>query len=514
MSRPDITLSNELIPFARTRRAVIDIGSNSVRLVIYGGSLRTPLTIFNEKNLCGLGRRDPQTGNLRQDAMDAALTTLTRFAKVLKTSGKMPVITFATAATRDAPNGSDFIKQIKKLGFKPRLLSGDEEAHMAASGVLSGTPEVVFPEDETRPNICGDMGGGSLELSRFGLSPKDPFAERISLPLGPLSIISACGPKVADGVSYVTQQLDSAPWLSEVETDGLFAVGGAWRAMARIHMGREDYPLSVLHHYTINYEDTIDLCDHIQCQSYDELLQLKGIDPLRAETIPHAAMVLKLVLQRIKAKRFVVSSCGVREGILYHEQPAHVQEIHPFLDLARTYSNRMSPDTEFGHSCVQVTEGLFSGESHYEKKLRHAACLMVDVASLGHPDMRADQACDIALRCPFTGIDHLGRLALAAALYQRHRGRPAKLPGRVEENLMGEGLADLAMRLGLTLRFLSDLSPKASKGLNKCSFVKRKDKLIFSMPNGNKELFGAVAAKRLGTLADYLGVPCDVQFKP
>ena len=512
MSIPDITLSNELIPFVRTRRAVIDIGSNSVRLVIYGGSLRTPLTIYNEKTLCGLGRREPETGFLRQEAMAEALATLTRFAQVLKTSGKMPVVTFATAATRDAPNGAEFLQQVKKLGFKPRLLSGDEEALMAASGVYSGTPEVIYPAQEARPNLCGDMGGGSLELVRFGTDANHPFQERVSLPLGPLSIISTCGLEVSAGVAFAQSQLDKVPWLTAMKTDGLFAVGGAWRALARVHMASHNYPLSVLHHYTITREEMVQICTLMERQSFQSLIQMPGIETLRAETIPHAAMVLRLLLERIEAKRFVVSACGVREGMLYQEQSLAVQKTHPFLDLARTYANRMAPDPDFGHSCVKVSEGLFTDETHYQRKIRHAACLMVDVAALGHPDMRDDQACDIVLRCPFTGIDHPGRLALAAALYQRHRGRPAKLPKRICGYLLGEDLAQRAMSIGLVLRFLADLSPKASRGLEGCSFERSNEAITFRMPKKNAGLFGRVAEKRLATLAGFLQLSHQVVF--
>ena len=483
-----------------------------MRLVIYKGPLRTPLAIFNEKVLCGLGRRMDNQDMLLPDAMEEALAVLRRFAAVLEHAGNPDLTVFATAAIREAQNGPDLVAQIRELGFDPVVLSGEEEARIGAFGILAGSPSVVEECDPERPHLCGDMGGGSLELTRFTNSINDPLAERVSLPLGPLRLIAAHGPKVADAAEAVRACLEQHEWLAKPKTTALFAVGGAWRAIAKVHMAMHDYPLPILHHYEISRAGALDVCELLERQSAASLLSMPGVQTKRIETLPHAAMVLRQVVQYTRARQIVISSSGVREGVLFEELPRKVRRRDPFLELAAEYARLYCPDQAFGPEVFRLTHGLIADETPYERRIRQAACLMADIAAYHHPDMRAAHASDMVLRSPFTGIDHKGRVTLSAALYQRHFGKPAMMPGEIVEELLDERLTHVAQVTGLALRFAADFSPKVQSGLAGCSFSLEKGKLLFQGPATHASLMGEVPQKRLAALAGLLEVEPVVEF--
>jgi exopolyphosphatase/guanosine-5'-triphosphate,3'-diphosphate pyrophosphatase len=494
------------------RRAVIDIGSNSVRLVIYDGPPRTPLSIFNEKALCGLGRRAPGSNAMLDEAMAEALTTLRRFKAVWQQAGEPPVTVFATAACRDASNGAAFLKEIEKVGFSPVVLSGEEEARFAALGVLSAAPEVLVRRKENRPHLAGDMGGGSLELVRFAESLDEPIEDQISLPLGPFRVMAECGPKLKDAEAFVQQQLDGHEWLAEDKADDFYTVGGAWRAIAKLHMAHERYPLPILHHYEIPADDAIEMCRLIEAQSEKSLLMMPGMQAKRVDTLPHAAMVLRLVMQHTRAKKMIVSAAGVREGILFDPLADKVKERVPFLRLAFEYGRRYSPEPEFGHAVFNLTDGIFRDEAPEEKLVRHAACLMCDVASLHHPEMRAEYASGMALQSPFIGVDHPGRVALAAVLYQRHFGRPVSLPKYIPAKLMSERLAWYSQRVGMAIRFVADFSPKSAASLKECRITHQAGELIFTAPKSLEPLMGDTPRRRFGLLSEELGLDPVIKF--
>ncbi len=506
---PTREITNELL---KNRRAVIDIGSNSVRLVIYGGPIRTPLALFNEKVLCGLGTPDRETGGLRREAMDNTISVLSRFGMILENAGKIPLIVFATAAIRDAPNGSAFIKEVEDLGFEPSVLSGEEEARFAALGVLSATIEAVEPQSASRPNLCGDMGGGSLELARFSDNFETPFLDRISLPLGPLTLISRFGRHVSDSTGYVTDQLASQNWLAEEKTGNLYAVGGAWRAIAKVHMAKVEYPLPILHHYEIPRDEMISICDLLQKQSAASLELMPGVQRKRIDTLPHAAMVLSQVLQHTRTRRVVISSSGVREGMLFDLLSKQEREADPVLILAREYANRYSPNPAFGDVVFDLTASLFADETREERRIRHAACIMCDLALMHHPDMRAQHASDVILHSPLIGIDHASRVTISAALYLRHRSKITPWPAHIPKQLMSDRLLRLATTLGFAMRFVSDFSSSTPALIRDCTFDLKKDVLTFRGPAGLARLMSDTPQKRLTALAAQLGTKEAVEF--
>jgi len=472
------------------RRAVVDIGSNSVRLVIYDGPRRAPIPVCNEKALCGLGREIGDDGSLNPDAVADALATLARFAGLLKAHGGPVTHTIATAAVREARDGAKFVAKVKKLGFDVSVLTGAEEATLAALGIVSFEPGAA--------GLAGDMGGGSLELIQL----KDgSVGDSESLSIGPLTIMKLTGGEIAQAHAPIDKALDSVKWLKPGKFDTLYTVGGAWRALARIHMRLRSYPLSVLHHYELSAKQAVEICDLVAQQSRRSLEEIPGIARRRLDTLPYAALVLKSVMQRTGAKRMVVSAAGVREGILYRELDKAERKIDPLIAASRFYAARMAPDPSYGDAVTAVTAPLFADASDREMRLIKAVCQLVDIAAFFHPDHRGRHAFNMVLHAPVAGLSHEDRVFMALALYRRHQGRTAALPNEQALGLLSWDGQQRATRLGLAIRFAALYSLQVAAPLENCRLELKDGELIFRARAAQQILMGETSRKRLASLA-------------
>lgn len=472
------------------RQAVIDIGSNSVRLVVYDGPARAPFPICNEKALCGLGRDFTEDGCLNPASVDAALTALTRFRGLLDWYGGPPVSAVATAAVRAAKDGDEFVSRANNLGFDIKIIDGAREAELAALGVISLEPQAE--------GIIGDMGGGSLELVRV---VKGAPGESISAGIGALALMRKSGGDLSAAKAIVEEAIAPATWLRDGRQETLYAVGGAWRSLARIHMRLRDHPLPILHHYEMTAKEAIDICDFVSGQSRQSLQEIPGIARRRIDSLPFAARVLAIVIKRSKVRRMLVSAGGVREGLTFEKLSAKERKQDPLVVGATFMAQGLSPTLAFGENAVHVLTPLFEDNGPEAMRLVRAACAMIDVGAYFHPDLRGLQAYDIALRAPFYGVSHAERAMLALALYLRHEGRRAEEMTDRVETLLSEEQAEFAVRLGLAMRFVASFAPKAGGALEGCSLHHEKNKLIFRGPIARADLFQELPQKRIDALA-------------
>jgi exopolyphosphatase/guanosine-5'-triphosphate,3'-diphosphate pyrophosphatase len=479
---------------AGRRQAVIDVGSNSVRLVIYEGPARAPFPICNEKALCGLGRDMGPGGRLDAGAVDGALDTLRRFRRLIAEHGDPPTRVFATAAVREAADGPEFVRAIDALGFSTDVIDGAEEARLAAYGVVSYEPAAT--------GLVGDMGGGSLELVQLA---EGELRDSASLSIGPLRLIQQSGGKMSAAADLVRRALAEVSWLSAPGPARLYAVGGAWRAVARIEMRIRKYPLPVLHHFEFTRSEALDVCDLVARQSKRSLEEIPGLPRRRLDTLPFAALVLKSVLERTKIERVVVSAGGVREGLLYRALDPASRAIDPLLEGARFFAERLAPEAEMGAAAEALTDALFIDETPATRRVRRATCALIDVAAYFHPDLRGRQAFDTALRAPFYGVTHRERIAIALALFTRHEGRVAGAPDPAVVALLPDEERGRAMRLGQALRFAAALAPKAPHALAGARLEHEGDTLVFRAPERARALMGETPRKRLETLAEEFG---------
>ena len=479
------------------RCAVVDLGSNSVRLVVYEGSSRNPLPIFNEKAVLRLGRGLQASGRLNEDGITQAFTVMHRYNAVVRAMGAGPLEVLATAAVRDARNGADFVAGLKARlpDITIRVLSGAEEADYSAMGVLCGIP--------TADGILADIGGGSLELVRLDRGTRGASH---TLSLGAIRLAERADGDPVRARAIADADLATVPWLGEGANRDLYLVGGAWRALARIHMVQTGYPLHMVHHYTIGREEARDLTGVIAGAGRRALERLPGLSRRRIDDLPYAAMALRRVLRATGARRVVFSASGLREGWFMQRMPEAVRAQDPLLAAGREYARRLGRDPSLPLALLAWTEPLFPQETGEALRLREAACWMSDIGSHDHPEFRAEQAFLRVLRQPGIGLDHHARAFLALATAMRYEAdgdaeflRPARL-------LLDVSSAHRAEVLGVALRLAYTLSAGTPDLLAGTALRLSGSRLILRLEEDSGVFAGESVMRRLDRLAQAVGL--------
>jgi exopolyphosphatase/guanosine-5'-triphosphate,3'-diphosphate pyrophosphatase len=426
--------------------AVIDIGSNSVRLVVYEGLTRSPTPLFNEKTLCGLGREVQSTGLLPQDAVEKALAALKRFRALCDLIQVERVWAIATAACRDADNGPAFIAEAEQIcGTKIDVLSGKREAELTALGVVSGMH---------RPDgIVGDLGGGSLELVDVHGTRIKPG---VTLPLGGLALQDISARSIKKAEKIVRKALSEVRTLSNGRGRAFYAIGGTWRSLARLHMWQTGYPLHVTHGYVLPAEEVFEFSRLIHRVNPETLSRIEVVSDARRPLLAYGALVLEHVIRIAKPRAVIVSALGVREGLLYSLLDAEERRRDPLIAAARELNQLRSRSPMHGEELIGWTDRFMSSsgldETADERRLRHAACLLADIGWRAHPDYRGEQSLNIIAHAAFVGVDHGSRAYLALAVFFRHVGLiDDELSPRMRELATARTL-DRARVLGAAMR--------------------------------------------------------------
>lgn len=476
------------------RLAVIDVGSNSIRLVVFDELGRAPLSIFNERVLCGLGRDLGQTRRLHPDGVTLALKNLGRFTRLLQGMHVDRVDVLATAAVREAEDGPAFVEAVKRRwNLDVTVIDGTEEARLSALGVLSAVPEA--------DGVVGDQGGGSLEL--VGLNA-GRLQNQVSLPLGPFRLMALGGGR-EEARARIAAELKRQSWLDAWQGRRLYPVGGAWRTLARIHMENSGHPLHIIQNYTVRGRDMAELAGLIARQGRSSLARMSGVSKRRSETLPYAAMVLEALIGRLEPPEVLFSAFGLREGHLYDLLPEAERESDPLLTACADIARRLD---RFGHAelIAAWTAPLFDNEDAAFHRLRWAGCLLSDIAWAEHPDYRAEQARLRVLRLPIVGIDHPGRVLLAAAMAVRYGGSVGESRDEPSLALLGEAGLLQATRLGLALRLAHTFSGGAVELLERTRLVRSGTDVTLMLPEEDASLAGHVVERRLGALASAFGI--------
>nr|WP_295112284.1 Ppx/GppA phosphatase family protein [uncultured Caulobacter sp.] len=493
------------MPFQAPRdAAVIDIGSNSVRLVVYRLEGRAIWTVFNEKVLAGLGRDLAKTGRLAPDGVIQTLQALKRFRAVLEAVNPAETFAVATAAARDAQDGPDFIARVKaETGFSVRVLTGEEEAHYAAVGVLAGAPDAT--------GVVGDLGGASLELIRLNATGA---GQGVTLPLGPFSLSSpqngAQGGFDGERVRRLARERIAAV-AADFRTDTFHAVGGAWRNLALLHMRLSGYPLHVVHQYEIPAAEALEAARLVAHQSKSSLERIEGMSKKRSETLPYAAVVLETLIEQLQLKRIEISAFGVREGLLFEAMPPRVRGLDPLIEGCTALGARQGVADDLGVAldawitpAFRTLPPLFGERDNI---LVSAACRLSDVGARLHPDHRADLVFEQVLRAPIAGQTHAERCFLAVAAHARHATtfNPPEL--QTLERLLDPAQLKRARALGATMRLACDLSGRSPSLLVHSRLTLDKNHLTLAAEPGFADLLlGEQTSKRANTAAQHLNL--------
>lgn len=478
------------------RIGIVDIGSNSVRLVIYDVSGRTQDAVFNDKALCGIGRNMVSSGRLDDKGMEEAIKALARFKLVAQSHKVRQIEAVATAAVRDASNGNQFAAMAREaLGAPIKVLTGEEEARFAAEGVVAAIPDA--------DGIVGDLGGGSLELM--------PVRARVagagqSLPVGPLRLMDAAGSKVDRARAIVDEHLTQLTGIESMRGKTLYAVGGVWRALARIHMQRVKHPIKILHQYMMGRDEALSLSQHVTGLSRRALEDITEISRKRAETLPFGAVVMERLLRVAKMDRVVVSAYGLREGVLMSRLSDGRKSSDPLLEHGRAVAERQAQDPGLDSALMQWTQAIAQPESEEERRLRHAVCLLADIGWRGHPDHRATTVFEHALNGQYFGADHRARAFIAMALFYRYQGdeKAPEAHDRIQ-GLLGPDASIRALILGLALRLALSMAGPVRSVIEATSLKVTATAVVLHLPPSYQALESESAIKRLVELAEVIG---------
>ena len=485
-----------------TRGAVIDIGSNSVRLVIYRRVRSAALPHFNEKVLAGLGRGLSDTGKLSEDGKIAALSALERYSAILTALKVSDVFPVATAAVREAKDGPDFAAVAEEiLGYPVRVLSGKDEAKLSSLGVISGTFDAT--------GVCGDLGGSSLEFSQLSNGTVGDGETHL---VGPLSMSGT--EKLADRRKALRAAIETSDIVRQAEGGVFYAVGGAWRAIAKLYITTQEYPLSTLHGFRISARDISQFARHLMVGSPVMRARIKEVTGRSPSNVIHAAAVLEQVFDIGRFEQLFVSANGVREGVLAEAQ--FMTDGDPLIDGVAASAHLDDAQYAFGdalHKFVRpalAEDGDLFGPTHTQSRIDRAACMLADSGARLHPDHRADLAYDLALRGAFTGATHAQRAFIAMAVgcrYYKSFRRPKK-----DWVLMSQTRADRARQLGSLMRLGAVFSGRSAPILERASLRRRHGKLVLSVEQASASMVSEAVRKRLSQAARHLLLKPEIKI--
>ena len=477
-------------------RAIIDIGSNTVRLVVYGGSPRAPTVLFNEKVAARLGRDITTTGALADEALELAMRGLKRYALLLRDIGIEDVEVVATAAARDASNGPEFLEALRGLGFFPKLLSGEEEATLSSWGVLGAFPRAK--------GIVADLGGGSLEL--LPLIDGTP-GDGVSMPLGTLRL-----PEIKQGdpkrLRTAAQEMIEATGITAGTGEDLYLVGGTWRAMAVYLMEERNFPLTDPHGLRLPAEDAMRFAKLLAKQAPEDLRVSPRISSMRSDSMPDAAILLQALIRQVSPRNIVISAWGIREGILFHGLAPHARSQDPLIAGVSTFANSRGATPTMSTKIAFWTVNVAGDAGLGSERLRLAATMLALSTMQIEPNLRMRVGVEWALHKRWLDISPQGRAMLAAAICAN--GNHLDLPDELRELASEESLRQ-AVGWGLAVRLCRRLGARSRESFQRSRLEIEGPSLVLTLEESHSALYGIPNEKDMDLLAGWLNLSPEMR---
>jgi exopolyphosphatase/guanosine-5'-triphosphate,3'-diphosphate pyrophosphatase len=476
------------------KHAIIDIGSNTVRLVVYNGPPRAPVVILNEKVSAKLGKDLGKNNLLSAKSMQTALSALARFSAMLKLLGVDDVDCVATAASRDARNGPQFLASVRELGLSPRLLTGEEEARASATGVMAAFPGAR--------GTVGDLGGGSLELVSID---GEVCHGGITLPYGSLRLADLRAGGAARFAATVREGLSRAGWSSGAGLP-LYIVGGSWRALALQAMYEIGWPLDDPHDFELAPEEALRMCRQLE-KGKPERLDPR-VSAARVPTLPDAAALLGQLVERIKPSRIVFSSWGLREGLLFARLAPEIRAQDPMLSGVAAFARSAAVTVEHARAVANWTAPICN-DAAGNGNLRLASTMLALAAMRTEPNMRAEQAMGWALRKRWIGLNARGRAMMAMTVFAN--SGQTQVPPAFSRLASPQDLRD-AVAWGLAIRLCRRFTGCADEALARTALRRDGSGLLLVVEEPVQALYSTTTAKDLRLLAEWVGIEAKAKL--
>ena len=476
--------------------AVVDIGSNSVRLAIFDRLENALVPLYNERVFCALGRGLATGERLDPESMRDATRTVARFVRLATALGVGDTALIATAAVRDARNGQRLVQDIEAAcSARVRVLDGTEEARLSALGVVAGMPGAT--------GIMGDLGGGSLELVEIR---RGRIGCQATLPLGTMRMADAHTEDPRATGHRLRAALAHVEWLGERRRVNFYPVGGSWRALARLHIERTDHPLHVIHDYALETRELARFADSISRLRPTALGASGEINRRRARQLPYAALLLAELLATVRPRTVRFCSTGVREGLVLSRLPEDERSADALLGAAEALGRREARFPEFAGALNEWIAPL-AGRRRW-RRLTLAACHLSDISWREHPDFRAEQGLLRVVRHNYLAAGHGDRAFLGLVVFGRYGGDPTGSPvAKRLGPLLGEDARRLADILGRGMRLAYRLSAGSTELLRRTRLEYRPEpaKLVLRLDGVVVPPIGGAVEQDFAALAKALG---------
>lgn len=460
------------MPARRGSFAVIDIGSNSIRLVIFDVSAGYPHPRYNERVFCALGSDVGTAGRLPRDSIDAALSSIVRFVEVVNRSGTDRLKAFATSAVRDAENGRALVSAVReRTGCEVDVVEGDDEARLSAKGVLHGL--------HARDGIVADLGGGSLELARLR---DGDICEAVSIPIGTMRLMAKSMGDLGSMAREVAFRLDKLHWLESCPKRTLYPIGGAWRAFARLRIAESGYPLKIIHGYTVPAPAAREMAQLLAGLGERSLARMTDIAAKRRPTMPLTGLIMRELIDRMRPGEVTFSATGIREGYTYACLPEDAVARDPLIAGADALAARENHSGDATSALMAWMAPLLPPEKPARERLQRAVCALSNMAWREHPDYRAAYAFERSIQHPFLGIAHGDRAFIGVSLYLRYGGKleDARIAPYLE--LLSKRAVRRAAVLGHALRLGYLISGGSPELLRQAGLEVHKGKISMQLP--------------------------------
>lgn len=483
-----------------TRVGVIDIGSNSIRLVIFDGLGRAPLPVINHKAVIGLGVDVERHGWFDEDVFRRGIEAIDILVRLADSVPCADLALYATAAVRHAANGGDFCRSVEtRTGRDVTVLTGAGEARLSAAGVISALPGLS--------GVIGDLGGGSLEL----VAVEDgTIREHATRDIGPLRLRERWGENPAHASDAIREAICDVSWLDAWKHRDFHAVGGSWRAIARLHMTQHHYPLTIVHGYTMAPAEARTFTGMLERLSNETTSRIRGISRRRAAILPWGAMVLDHLTDVLAPRNVVFSAQGLREGHHFHMLDATTRKSDPLLAACHQLALWHRRFADCSAALERWVAPVMRHRGHTDLRLVRAACILADTGWREHPEYRAGRSLSRVLHMPWSVLDHQERAWLALAIFVRYGGAETADEAAPCRRLLKPDTVGGAVLLGRLLRLALILSAGRGPILDSTPLVTTADGFAVEIPRDAAVASPERIERQAAAISEALDVPFTV----